>query len=69
MSNQTVSLCSYRAHGEFQIRVEAMRRGTVPALIMLSTDGYANCFGDDDAFFRVGARFSRIPARARVRRS
>jgi serine/threonine protein phosphatase PrpC len=56
MSNQTVSLCSYRAHDEFQIKVEAMR-GAVPTLIMLSTDGYANCFGDDDAFFRVGADF------------
>ena len=56
MSNQTVSLCSHRAHDEFQIRVEAMR-GSVPALIMLSTDGYANCFGDDEAFFKVGADF------------
>lgn len=57
MSNQTVSLCSLNAHEEFQIRVDAMRGGTAPALIMLSTDGYANCFGDDEAFFRVGADF------------
>jgi serine/threonine protein phosphatase PrpC len=56
MSNQTVSLCSHRAFDEFQIRVDAMR-GAVPALIMVSTDGYANCFGDDEAFFRVGADF------------
>ena len=56
MSNQTVSLCSHRAFDEFQIRVESMR-GAVPALIMLSTDGYANCFGDDEAFFKVGADF------------
>jgi serine/threonine protein phosphatase PrpC len=56
MSNQTVSLCSHRAFDEFQIRVDSMR-GAVPALIMLSTDGYANCFGDDDAFFKVGADF------------
>jgi serine/threonine protein phosphatase PrpC len=56
MSNQTVSLCSHEAHHEFQVRVEAMR-GAVPALIMLSTDGYANCFGDDEAFFKVGADF------------
>jgi serine/threonine protein phosphatase PrpC len=56
MSNQTVSLCSHRAFDEFQIRVDAMR-GVVPALIMLSTDGYANCFGDDEGFFKVGADF------------
>jgi len=56
MSNQTVSLCSHRAHDEFQIQVDPMRGG-VPALIMLSTDGYANCFGDDEAFFKVGADF------------
>jgi hypothetical protein len=56
MANQTVSLCSHRAAREFQIRVDALR-GAVPALVMLSTDGYANCFGDDEVFFKVGADF------------
>jgi hypothetical protein len=56
MANQTMSLCSRHAPGEFQIRVDALR-GRVPALIMLSTDGYANCFGDDEGFFKVGADF------------
>jgi hypothetical protein len=56
MANQTVSLCSHHAFDEFQIRVNALR-GPMPALIMLSTDGYANCFGDDDGFFRVGTDF------------
>ena len=56
MANQTVSLCSHHAPGEFQIRVDALR-GPAPALIMLSTDGYANCFGDDDSFFKVGVDF------------
>jgi len=55
-ANQTVSLCSHHAHAEFQIRVDALR-GPVPALIMLSTDGYANCFGDDKDFFKVGGDF------------
>jgi serine/threonine protein phosphatase PrpC len=54
MANQTVSLCSYHAADEFQIRVDALR-GRAPALIMLSTDGYANCFGDDEGFFKVGS--------------
>jgi len=56
MANQTVSLCSPHAPDEFQIRVDALR-GPAPALIMLSTVGYANCFGDDESFFKVGADF------------
>jgi len=56
MANQTVSLCSHHAFEEFQIRVDALR-GQAPALIMLSTDGYANCFGDDNGFFKVGVDF------------
>jgi hypothetical protein len=56
MSNQTVSLCSHHAFDEFQIRVDAMR-GPMPALVMLSTDGYANCFADDDGFYKVGSDF------------
>jgi hypothetical protein len=55
-ANQTVSLCSYHADEKFQIRVDTLR-GPVPDLIMLSTDGYANCFGDDEGFFKVGADF------------
>jgi hypothetical protein len=56
MANQTTSLCSFQAHREFQIRVEPTR-GAAPALVMISTDGYANCFGNDREFFRVGADF------------
>ena len=56
MANQTVSLCSYHAFEEFQIRVDPLR-GAMPALVILSTDGYANCFGDDESFYRVGVDF------------
>jgi hypothetical protein len=56
MANQTVSLCSHHAPNEFQIRVDPLH-GSAPALIMLSTDGYANCFGDDEGFFKVAADF------------
>jgi len=56
MASQTVSLCSHHAPREFQIRVDALR-APPPALVMLSTDGYANCFGDDEVFFKVGADF------------
>lgn len=56
MANQTTSLCSYKAYNEFQIKVDPLR-GASPALVMVSTDGYANCFGNDNEFFRVGADF------------
>jgi hypothetical protein len=56
MANQTVSLCSHHAAQEFQVRVDP-QRGVRPALIMLSTDGYANCFGEDESFFKVGSDF------------
>jgi len=53
-ANETASLCTNEALSEFQVRVDPVRVAT-PALIMLSTDGYANCFGDDEGFFSVGA--------------
>ena len=53
-ANETASLCTHHAIHEFQVRVEPIRAG-VPAMIMLSTDGYANCFGNDEGFFKVGA--------------
>jgi len=56
-ANVTASLCTTQAFSEFQVRVVPMRACDAPALIMLSTDGYANCFGNDEGFFRVGADF------------
>jgi hypothetical protein len=53
-SNQTVSLCTSDASRLFQVRVEPCRAGE-PALITVSTDGYANCFGNEEGFFTVGA--------------
>jgi hypothetical protein len=53
-ANETASLCTNQAASGFQVRVDPVRAGA-PALIMLSTDGYANCFGDDQGFFSVGA--------------
>jgi serine/threonine protein phosphatase PrpC len=53
-STETISLCSHNAAHSFRVRVEPRRAGA-PAMILLATDGYANCFGDDAAFFMVGA--------------
>ena len=54
MSNHTVSLCTHQAPRQFQIKVDSCR-AQAPVLVMLSTDGYANCFGNEEAFFGVGA--------------
>jgi serine/threonine protein phosphatase PrpC len=52
-AGQTVSLCQPDAAAEFQIRVEplAPRR---PAVVLLSTDGYANAFQSDADFLKIG---------------
>ena len=57
-AHETISLCSDAAEAEFKVRVEPLR-GAAPAVILLATDGYANCFTDDEGFFRVGGDFSR----------
>jgi hypothetical protein len=54
-ANETVSMCSAGAAGHFRCKVEPLRSGAAPAVILLATDGYANCFSDDEGFFRVGA--------------
>lgn len=52
--DESASLCTHGAAHEFQIAVLPMR-GHSPALVMLSSDGYANCFGNDEGFFKVGS--------------
>ena len=51
---QSASLCTHGALHEFQTAVLPARHSR-PALVMLSTDGYANCFGNDEGFFKVGS--------------
>lgn len=55
-STQTVSICSHDAVAQFKVHVEP-RRANAPALIILATDGYSNCFDGDDGFFQVGTDF------------
>lgn len=55
-STKTVSLCSHGAPWDFKVRVDP-RRADGPAMILLATDGYANCFEDDPGFFTVGSDF------------
>jgi hypothetical protein len=51
---QSASLCTHGAPREFQVAV-LPTRSHHPALVMLSSDGYANCFGNDEGFFKVGS--------------
>jgi len=53
-AEQSASLCTHAAFEEFQVGVFPVRRNP-PVMIMLSTDGYANCFSDDHGFFKVGS--------------
>ena len=53
-ANQTTSLCMPEAWRDFRIRFQALP-GPPPALILLSTDGYANSFINDEAFLKVGS--------------
>jgi serine/threonine protein phosphatase PrpC len=52
-SGQTVSLCQPEAASEIEIRTEPLSNGQ-PALVLLSTDGYANSFQSDEDFLQIG---------------
>lgn len=53
MANETTSLCMADAWREVRISFQALY-GPHPALILLSSDGYANSFVNDAAFIKVG---------------
>lgn len=53
LGNSTTSLCTRKASGDVRIRL-VPNGATTPALILLSTDGYANSFKDDTEFLRIG---------------
>jgi serine/threonine protein phosphatase PrpC len=53
LANETTSLSSAEAANDFLVRVLDITY-EVPALVMLSTDGYSNSFRDEEAFRQVG---------------
>jgi hypothetical protein len=54
-ANHTTSLCSPRAADEFRVGFQLLdTHSPQPALILVSTDGYANSFKDERGFLRVG---------------
>lgn len=56
LGNETTSLAAPQAWRDFQCRFQAVA-GSPPALILLSTDGYANSFRDETGFLAVGSDF------------
>ncbi len=56
MANETTSLCSHKAWDDFRVHFQVLPEPkAAPALILISTDGYANSFRDEQAFTRVGS--------------
>lgn len=53
LANETTSLCSPQAARDFRCAYQPLT-AALPALILLTTDGYANSFTDDAGFFKVG---------------
>lgn len=53
-ANETTSLCSPDAWRDFRVCFQVMPNAP-PALILLSTDGYANSFQDEAGFLKVGS--------------
>jgi hypothetical protein len=58
IANETTSLCLPTAARDFRFGLEPI--ADKPALIMLSTDGYANSFVNDAAFRKVGSDILQI---------
>jgi Serine/threonine protein phosphatase len=53
IGNYTTSLCLPDARRHFLVRMQRLE--DPPAMILLSTDGYANSFSDEASFLQVGA--------------
>ena len=53
LANETTSLCTDKAARDFRFSYQSLS-DSPPALILLTTDGYANSFANDAGFFQVG---------------
>lgn len=59
VANETTSLCMREAVRHVRVRLEPAAP-RLPALVMVSTDGYANSYASDEAFQRVGSDYVRL---------
>jgi serine/threonine protein phosphatase PrpC len=63
IANETTSLCMNKAWNEFQVHIKPYPQGTpkeIPALILVSTDGYSNSFSTDEGFFKIGQDYRQM---------
>ncbi|GCE60445.1 PP2C family serine/threonine-protein phosphatase [Microcystis aeruginosa] len=63
IANETTSLCMNKAWNEFQVHIKLYPQGTpkeIPALILVSTDGYSNSFSTDEGFFKIGRDYQQM---------
>ncbi len=54
IANETTSLCTDTAAQDFRFSYQPLT-DPPPALILMTTDGYANSFADDAGFLKVGS--------------
>jgi serine/threonine protein phosphatase PrpC len=59
IANETTSLCSPNAWHEFRVHLQVLS-GSPPALVLLSSDGYANSFRDEPSFLKIGSDLLRL---------
>ena len=70
IANETTSLCQDDAVRQFRYEFRVIQH-SLPGLVLLSTDGYANSFASPDAFLKVGRDYLdmlRTEGAAEVRR-
>jgi len=60
LGDEVFSLSLSNAWKDFSVSFESLARDDLPALILMSTDGYHNSFVDEDAFLRVGIDYHRM---------
>jgi Protein phosphatase 2C len=54
LANETTSLCLAKAADDFRVAVRPHGEGELPALILMTTDGYYNSFSTTAGFHQVG---------------
>lgn len=55
MANETTSLCLENAAADFRFAVHPHGEGDLPALILMTTDGYYNSFSTTEGYHQVGS--------------
>ena len=54
LANETTSLCLPKAEKDMRFLVQKFGEKEIPAMILLSTDGYLNSFSSEAGFFQAG---------------